>query len=97
MPRRCALLAFLACIAAAQADSPLTPEQRQKNLESFDYIWKTVRDNHWDPKVAGASWDAVREELRPGLYDAQSMPAARAVLSAMLARLHQSHFAILPS
>ena len=93
MPRY-AMLALFACVAVAQ---PLTPEQRRKNVESFDYIWKTVRENHWDPKVVGASWDAARAELRPGLESAGTMTAARGVMSAMLARLHQSHFAILPS
>ena len=37
----------------------LTPEQRQKNLESFDLVWTTIRDSHYDPKLGGVNWQQV--------------------------------------
>ncbi len=75
----------------------LTPLERQRNIESFEYVWKTVRDKHWQVKPAGLDWQAVHDELRPAIEKADSMDAARAVMSEMLARLHQTHFGIVPA
>src|SRR6516165_446794 len=73
----------------------LTTEQRQKNLESFDLAWKTVRDSHYDPKLGGVDWPKVRDELRPRLEKAKSMDDARRVMQEMLDRLGNSHLGIL--
>jgi len=83
-----------ACAALAFA---LTPEQRQLNIDSFEQVWKTVRDKHWQVKPAGLDWQAIHDELRPAIEKADSMEAARAVMNDMLGRLHQTHFGIVPS
>src|SRR5688572_13618625 len=44
---------------------PLTQEQRQKELDSFDFVWTTIRDRHFDPKYNGVDWEKARVELRP--------------------------------
>ena len=75
----------------------LTPRQRQLNIDSFEYVWTTIRDKHWQSKPAGLDWQAVHDELRPAIEKASTMEAARAVLNDMLGRLHQTHFAIIPS
>ncbi|MBL8964137.1 MAG: hypothetical protein KF787_02130 [Phycisphaeraceae bacterium] len=74
---------------------PLTAEQRALNVASFDYVWQTVRDRHWDPDLGGLDWQAVRLELRPRVESAESMDAARGVMREALDRLKQSHFAII--
>jgi carboxyl-terminal processing protease len=87
----------LACAAPAADRASLTAAQRQSNLDSFDWVWTTVRDKYWDPQLGGLDWQAARRELRPRVEAATSMEEARAALSALLARLRQSHFAILPA
>ncbi len=87
-------LPLAACAALALA---LTPEQRQLNIDSFEQVWKTVRDKHWQVKPAGLDWQAVHDELRPAIEKADSMEAARAVMNDMLGRLHQTHFGIVPA
>jgi carboxyl-terminal processing protease len=79
--------------AAAPA---LTPEQRRRNLESFDCIWTTIRDTHWDPRLGGLDWKGLRAELRPQVEQARDMSRARAVMTDLMARLKQSHFALIP-
>ncbi len=74
----------------------LTPGQRQLNIQSFEYVWSTIRDKHWQTKPGGLDWQAIHEEFRPKIEAADSMDAARAVLNQMLGRLHQTHFAIVP-
>jgi carboxyl-terminal processing protease len=86
----CALL-FCGILAAE-----LTPAQKQLNLESFEHVWKTVRDTHWDPKFGGVDWQAAHDELRPAVEKAATMAAARKAMSDLLARLHQTHFGIIP-
>jgi carboxyl-terminal processing protease len=80
----------------AKPAAGLTPEQRQRNLESFEYVWRTVRDKHWDPKIGGLDWEAVRRELRPRMENADDMAQSREVLRNMLHRLGQSHYGIIP-
>ena len=91
-----ALTRFAVCVLATATGFALTPEQRQLNIDSFEYVWKTVRDKHWQVKPAGLDWQAVHDELRPAIEKADSMEAARAVMSDMLGRLHQTHFGIVP-
>lgn len=85
-----------AALAAAALAFALTPEERQLNLDSFEQVWKTVRDKHWQAKPGGLDWQAVHDELRPAIEKADNMQAARAVINNMLSRLHQTHFAIVP-
>ncbi len=82
--------------AAARARA-LTAEQTAKNVESFEVVWKTVRDRHFDPKLGGLDWQAVHDELRPKVEHARSMAEARASMNDALERLQLTHFAIIPS
>ena len=83
--------------APTPSPHPLTARQRQLNIDSFEYVWTTVRDKHWQEKPGGLDWQAVHDELRPAIEKAESMEAARTVLNGMLGRLHETHFAIVPS
>jgi carboxyl-terminal processing protease len=83
--------------AATGSTATLTPQQRQKNLESFDYVWRTIRDKHYDPKLGGLDWQAVHDELRPLVEQADTTAKSREVLTKMTHRLGLSHFSILPS
>jgi carboxyl-terminal processing protease len=79
------------------AQPTLTPAERQLNIDSFEVVWTTVRDKHWDPKLNGVDWQAVHDELRPKVEAAKTMDEARDVMSDMLSRLKQTHFGIVPS
>jgi len=81
-------------IAAAADRYALTPGERQLNVNSFEYVWKTVRDKHWDPKLGGLNWQAVHDELLPKVEKAGTMDKAREVMTSMLERLKQTHFNI---
>ena len=89
-------LAF-AQVAASVAPGQLNANQRKLNDDSFEYVFAAVRDKHWQAKPAGLDWQAVHDELRPVIEKASTMDAARAVLNDMLGRLHETHFAIIPS
>lgn len=84
-------------LCAGAAEKPLTPEQKRLNAESFEYVWTTVRDKHWDPKLNGIDWQAVHDELRPKLDKAKTMDQARGIMMDMLSRLKETHFGIEPA
>ena len=73
----------------------MSPQERSVHLESFEHVWKTVRDKHWDPRPGGLDWQKVHDELRPKADQAQNASEIRALMSEMLARLKQSHFKVI--
>jgi carboxyl-terminal processing protease len=81
---------------ATKAAATLTADQLRRNLESFEYVWKTIRDKHWDPKLGGLDWQAIHDEYRPQVAKADSMAQCREALTQMIRRLGQSHFQIVP-
>jgi carboxyl-terminal processing protease len=94
--RATAALAIAAFLIRAPLDAALTPEQRQLNVQSFEYVWTTIRDKHWQTKPGGLDWQTIHDEFRPKIEAASSMDEARGVLNQMLDRLHQTHFAVVP-
>lgn len=82
---------------AAAAPRLLTDEERRAQVESFDDVWQTIRDGHFDPKLNGADWDAAKLELRPHVETAQTANDARAAISELIAKLKQTHFGLIPS
>jgi carboxyl-terminal processing protease len=89
-------LCLAGCSAAPKA-AALTPDERRLDVESFDYVWSTVRDRHFDPTLGGLDWNAVRAELRPRVERATTRDDARDVLVDLVGRFKQSHFQILPA
>ncbi len=96
MPRAIRVSLLVACSLVAAAQPGLTPAERRLYTDAFEYVWKTVQAKHWDPKLGGLDWRAVHDELRPSVEAAATADDARAAISAMLDRLRQSHFGILP-
>jgi carboxyl-terminal processing protease len=94
---RSVLAIFFAAAGIAQAGAPLRPAQKNDNLESFEIVWRTVRDRHPDAALNGLNWQAVHERTRPRIADAGSMDEVRALLTDMLAQLRSSHYAIIAS
>ena len=91
------LLAAPAALASPAPEPPLTEDQRAQNLESFDLVWSTIRDRHFDPSLGGVDWDGARDELRPKVAAATTSAESRAHFESLLERLGQSHHEIVPA
>jgi carboxyl-terminal processing protease len=96
---------MLTLVAAAFAASVVTQPDtgaRAPALDSslaiatFDSAWRMVGASLDGRGVTGLDWNAIGRELRPRAARAASDSALRAVIADMLARLGESHFAILP-
>ncbi|OQA37791.1 MAG: hypothetical protein BWY56_00629 [Acidobacteria bacterium ADurb.Bin340] len=70
---------------------------RARHLASFDQVALTVAERHWDPTLGGVDWAAAKAELRPRVERAASAEEAREAMRALLGRLKQSHFGIVPA
>jgi len=94
-------LRFAALIAGAiLLPAGMVPELRaqvSRGLETFDAAWTIIRDSHFDPKMNGVDWQAVRSELSPRAARARTEGELRDVIREMLGRLGLSHFALIPS
>lgn len=66
-------------------------------LASFDQIWQTIADKHYDPKLNGADWEGARRELRPKVEAAKNLAEARGYMNDLLARLGHSHVGVVPA
>jgi len=90
---------LLLLFAAAWSGFGQPPSQLDLRLdiESFEKVWTTVRDKHWQAKPGGLDWQAIHDEYRPRVEKAASHADAQAVMQEMLDRLKQSHFAIIPA
>ncbi len=88
---------WLLVYAAAPGWAQLSADQKQLNIDSFEKVWTTIRDKHWEKKPGGLDWQAIHDEYRPQVVKAESTDAARAVMQAMLGRLKETHFAIIPA
>ncbi|MEP7351600.1 MAG: S41 family peptidase [Acidobacteriota bacterium] len=86
-------LAFLVIVGWAQAPAKLP----QSELDSFEKVWTTIRNSHWEAKPGGLDWDAIHAEFRPRVERAATPEQARAITQEMLARLQQTHFGIVPA
>jgi len=76
---------------SAAANSPADVRQ-----QTFDIVWRTVKEKHFDPKFGGVDWDKVREQYAPRVAEVASDAELYRLLQQMLGELHQSHFNIIP-
>lgn len=90
MKKWCTLLALLLPALGLVAGD-------QANLDSFQKVWETVNQKHWDLEGLGVDWQAVYEEYKPRVQAAESKAETRKILTEMLGELGQSHFQIMES
>jgi carboxyl-terminal processing protease len=81
---------------AAAPPAAAASAEAERRRESFDIVWRTVRENHFDPQFGGVDWDAVRDEFAPRAASARTDRELHGLLQQMLNRLGRSHFNIIP-
>ena len=83
--------------SSTERNQTISDARRAEHVESFEYVWNSIRNKHWDPDLNGVDWDQAREDLLPRVENATTDGEARAAMNELLARLGQSHFGIIPS
>ncbi len=84
--------------APATAVIPADSNEKAGDIRrrTFDIVWKTVKEKHFDPNFGGVDWDKVREQYAPRVAVVKSDQELYRLLQQMLGELHQSHFNIIP-
>jgi carboxyl-terminal processing protease len=81
---------------AAKVSSNLGAGAADVRRQSFDIVWRTVKEKHFDPTFGGVDWDAVRRKYEPRLAKTKKDGELYRLLNEMLGELHQSHFVVIP-
>lgn len=89
------LVLFLAFFSV-QAQTDSNADQTKIRLETFEKVWTTVNEKHFDPAFGGVDWKKIGEDYRPKIIAAKSDAEFYSLLQAMLGELNQSHFGIIP-
>jgi carboxyl-terminal processing protease len=92
--KKAVFIIFLCLAVAPLATSQTTPGALWQ--ETFDVVWRTVKDKHYDPKFNGVDWDKVRAAYHPRVSEVKSEQELYALLQQMIGELGQSHFNIIP-
>lgn len=93
------LLLFLSCLSAG-AQTAIVAKKSDKTdaaeirRQSFEKVWTTVNEKHYDPTFGGVDWQKMREIYEPKALAAKSDAEFHGVLRQMLGELKLSHFSV---
>jgi carboxyl-terminal processing protease len=80
----------------AKVPNKLRADAADARRQSFDIVWRTVKEKHFDPTFGGVDWDAARRKYEPRLAKVKKDGELYLLLNEMLGELHQSHFVVIP-
>jgi carboxyl-terminal processing protease len=85
------------CLVATVLCGQALSSEKQRQVASFEKVWTTIRDKHWQKNPGGLDWQAIHAEFYPRILNAKSDDEAVAIMREMLGRLKQTHFGIFPA
>jgi carboxyl-terminal processing protease len=80
----------------APGAAPSVENRDDIRRQTFEIVWRTVKEKHFDPAMGGVDWDKARETYAPRAAAVKSDREFYLVLQEMLGQLRQSHFNIIP-
>jgi carboxyl-terminal processing protease len=80
----------------AIAKNAAKPDAAELRRQSFEKVWTTINEKHFDPTFGGVNWQKVRETYEPKATAAKTDAELYSVLRQMLGELKLSHFGIFP-
>jgi carboxyl-terminal processing protease len=63
-----------------------------RNMHSFETVWQTVDQVHYDPTFGGVDWKATHEQYKPQIAAAHNTEESLILINRMLFELNLSHF-----
>lgn len=88
------LAAFLPIEAQTAATEKPKIDRTELRRQTFETVWKTVNEKHYDPTFGGVDWLKMREIYEPKAMSAQTDAQFYNVLRQMLNELKLSHFSV---
>lgn len=62
-----------------------------RNMHSFETVWQTVNEVHYDPTFGGVDWQAVHTQYKPLMSAAKNEEESFTLINQMLFKLDLSH------
>ena len=88
------MVSFLYLVTVQSASLGYVSRQ-EAFTQSFDMVWSTIQESHWDETFGGRDWEAIRDAYRPKLKKVRDRAQLVVLLQSMLNELELSHFRIL--
>ncbi len=94
-------LLLFSCLLSLEAQPTVSKENvktssTQIRRQSFEKVWTTVYEKHYDPTFGGVDWKKMRQIYEPKALAAKSDAEFHQILNQMLGKLKLSHFSIIP-
>ncbi len=86
---------FILCLLPLKAQT-VKADKTELRRQTFEKVWNTVNEKHFDPNFGGVDWQKMREVYQPKAAAAKSDAEFYTVLRQMLGELKLSHFGIIP-
>jgi carboxyl-terminal processing protease len=67
---------------------------KYRNMHSFETVWQTVNQAHYDPTFGGMDWKAAHERYKPQIAAAESKKEFLVLSNQMLFELNLSHLLV---
>ena len=86
----------LCCDAEVNPNENSVSEKAESDifLASFDTVWQTVNENHYDPTFGGVDWNGIYKRYRKQAADLDDNDQFIALANKMLKELKLSHYAV---
>ncbi|UCF63260.1 MAG: hypothetical protein JSW33_11905 [bacterium] len=81
----------------ARAMDTLTTTEKSLATQSFEYVWKTIHEKHYDPTFGSIDWQGIFDCLYPDILQAKSKKETSRILARMIDTLGLSHYQLIPS
>lgn len=92
-----AVLPIAACATTPPASDQTPPIDPALAVATFDSAWTLINRTYYDSTFRGIDWPGVRVELRPRAAASRTVGELRATIRAMLSRMGESHFGLIPA
>lgn len=75
----------------------LAQDAAELRLASYETIWRTVEEQHFDSTFGGRDWTAIHDEYRDLVQQAEDEAGFLAIANRMLGELGLSHYSVFPT
>ena len=87
--KKTVIMLFLVLIAATSCKT------QYQNMYSFETVWQTVYEKHFDPTFGGADWRKLHDSYKPQIAAANSNSEFFSITNKMLFELNLSHLLVI--
>jgi carboxyl-terminal processing protease len=69
---------------------------KYKNMKSFETVWQTINEKHFDPTFNGLDWSEVHDRYQPQVTATKNEKEYYLLINKMLFELNVSHIGVVP-